>query len=275
MRTEITVFWRGDVCIVQAFAKTSVVVGDALDADVALPCPRTVIDSFGEHVVGDWRVRFEESAPVWFGRRRVRLPMRSMLVSTALHAAVLALAFFLALRADPKQQEADRIDRLRDYIGRLSEQPHDPLAHVDVVATLAEERDDRAGAVGEGASIQARDVAVANHAQERRASVKPHAAASHGGGSGGATGGSSCAAFANAAHDPKSTWIEFVLNDSDGRPVAGEPYRVTLPDGTVRSGKTDRRGLVCFTGVAPGNAHIEWPRLGNAAQYVGANDKAI
>lgn len=259
----------------QTFAKPRVVVGDATDVDIALPCPRTVLDAHGDHAVGAFVIRFEDVEHAWLSRARLRPPVRSMLASAALHAALLALAFYFAMHVDPKQQEAERLDRLRAYIGRLSEQPHDPLAHVDAVATFEEQRDDRPGTAGEGAMTQAREIALKPPSDKHRASTKPHSAAPHGGGSGGASGGSSCAAFARADHDPNAAWIEFTLQDSDGHPVADEPYRVTLPDGTVRQGKTDRRGLVCFTGVKPGNAHIEWTRLGNAAQYMGASDKPI
>ncbi len=261
--------------MMQTFAKERVVVGDAADVDIALPCPRTVIDVHGDHVVGDFVVRFEDVERAWLSRARLRPPVRSMIASAAIHAALLALAFYFAMRVDPKQQEAERLDRLRAYIGRLSEQPHDPLAHVDAIATLEEQRDDRAGTAGEGAMTEAREIALKSPSDKKRASAKPHAAAPHGGGSGHTSGGSSCAAFASADHDPSAAWIEFVLQDESGNPVADEPYRVTLPDGTVREGKTDRRGLVCFTGVAKGNARIEWTRLGNAARYMGASDKPI
>ena len=57
--------------------------------------------------------------------------------------------------------------------------------------------------------------------------------------------------------------------------MVGEPYRVTLPDGSIREGKTDARGLVCFTGIPHGTANIEWLGIGKDARYVGASDKPI
>jgi hypothetical protein len=109
----------------------------------------------------------------------------------------------------------------------------------------------------------------------------PHGRITHvssgGGGSGsGAGGASSCVTFYGAPHDPNATWIEFELLDGAGGPVSGEPYRVTLPDGSVREGKTDTHGLVCFTGIAHGNAEIEWTgALGKYVKYVGSTDKPI
>ncbi len=63
------------------------------------------------------------------------------------------------------------------------------------------------------------------------------------------------------------------LTDTAGRPVANERYRVTLPDGTVREGLTDKRRLICFTGVDPGTARIEFPNVD--ARYVSSSPKPI
>ncbi len=261
MRADITVFWRGDVCMMQTFSKARVIVGDAPDADVVLPIPRTVIVSFGDHVHGDFVVRFSDVEKPWLARARLRPHVRSMLASFVLHATILALAFFFAMRSDPREREAARLDSLRGYISRLAENPHDPIAHVDAIETFEEKLAARPGTVADAVTVAP------------VAPTKPKAAKARGGGSGHASGGSSCAAYAAAAHDPNSTWIEFSLNDEGGRPVEGEPYRVTLPDGTVREGKTDKHGLICFTGVKAGNAQIEWPRSGNAVHYVNSSPK--
>jgi len=250
--------------MMQAFSKPVVIVGDAPDADVVLPCARTVLDAFGDHAVADdFVVRFEEAETPWATRSRVRTHARSMFASFAAHVAILALAFFFASRVDPKEREAERIDALRGYVARLTEQPTEPTPHVDVIDTTLEEKRDAPGTIAHPV------------APLRASPSKASASASRGGGSGRASGGSSCAAFASSAHDPSSTWIEFVLEDERGRPVVGEPYRVTLPDGTVREGKTDKRGLVCFTGIKPGDAQIEWPRSGDAVVYTGEMPKPI
>ena len=39
------------------------------------------------------------------------------------------------------------------------------------------------------------------------------------------------------------SWIELVLQDQDGNPVPGEPYSITLPDGTVAEGTLDEKGF--------------------------------
>jgi hypothetical protein len=107
-------------------------------------------------------------------------------------------------------------------------------------------------------------------ADGKSAGVHGRVAQSHSGGGGGSGSG------AGGASNPNSTWIEFELYDGNGGPVVGEPYRVTLPDGSIREGKTDAHGLVCFTGIPHGNAEIEWTGpLGKYAKYVGSGDKPI
>lgn len=46
--------------------------------------------------------------------------------------------------------------------------------------------------------------------------------------------------------------VEIDLVDADGNPVPGEPYRITLPDGTVKKGTLDDRGKARITGIAQG-----------------------
>jgi len=42
----------------------------------------------------------------------------------------------------------------------------------------------------------------------------------------------------------KKSWIEIELVDEDGKPVPGEAYRITLPDGTtIDEGTLDDKGL--------------------------------
>lgn len=60
------------------------------------------------------------------------------------------------------------------------------------------------------------------------------------------------------ASEPK-TWIEIELLDMDGKPMPGERYEVTLPDGSVREGTLDGNGRAYFGGLDPGSAEIRWP----------------
>jgi len=62
--------------------------------------------------------------------------------------------------------------------------------------------------------------------------------------------------------NPKKTWIEIELVDEEGKPVPGEAYEVTLPDGTqVARGSLDHKGFKRIEGIDPGNCKITFPRL--------------
>ena len=75
--------------------------------------------------------------------------------------------------------------------------------------------------------------------------------------------------FSKPTHKPnhpknkdKESWIELVLTDEDDNPVAGERYRVTLPDGnTISEGTTDSDGYAKVTNIDPGNCKITFPEL--------------
>ena len=43
--------------------------------------------------------------------------------------------------------------------------------------------------------------------------------------------------------------VEIELVDADGNPVPGEPYRITLPDGSTRTGTLDDRGYARVAGI--------------------------
>jgi type VI secretion system secreted protein VgrG len=57
------------------------------------------------------------------------------------------------------------------------------------------------------------------------------------------------------------TWIGIELVDADGKPVAGEAYEITLPDGSVRSGTTDDAGKAQERGIDPGLCQVAFPNL--------------
>jgi hypothetical protein len=60
----------------------------------------------------------------------------------------------------------------------------------------------------------------------------------------------------------KKSWIEIELVDKKGKPVPGEPYRVTLPDGeTVAEGTLDEKGHARVEGIEPGSCKVTFPRL--------------
>jgi type VI secretion system secreted protein VgrG len=64
------------------------------------------------------------------------------------------------------------------------------------------------------------------------------------------------------AEDEEKTWIEIELVDEDDNPIAGERYRITLPDGeTIDEGTTDANGLARVSGIDPGTCKITFPDL--------------
>ncbi len=87
--------------------------------------------------------------------------------------------------------------------------------------------------------------------------VKPFKPGGDSGGSRGGGGGDGGPA------DPadQTGWVEVVLVDDAGQPVAGEAYAVTLPDGSVASGTLDEKGLARVQGFQPGDCQITFPNL--------------
>ncbi len=61
------------------------------------------------------------------------------------------------------------------------------------------------------------------------------------------------------------SWVEISLEDEDGLPVAGEPYKVVLPDKSVAVGTTDDKGHVRIEGFDPGQCEISFPNLDQSA----------
>jgi hypothetical protein len=60
----------------------------------------------------------------------------------------------------------------------------------------------------------------------------------------------------------KPSWIEIELVDKKDKPVPGEAYRVTLPDGTtVATGTLDEKGYARVDGIDPGTCKITFPKL--------------
>lgn len=64
----------------------------------------------------------------------------------------------------------------------------------------------------------------------------------------------------NKPDKKKKSWIEIELKDDDGNPVAGEPYRVEVPDGSLAEGTLDEKGFARVEGIDPGNCVVSFPR---------------
>lgn len=60
-------------------------------------------------------------------------------------------------------------------------------------------------------------------------------------------------------------WVEFVLVTGESKPVAGEAYRLTLPDGRVLEGKLDDAGKVRVENIASGQCTIDFPNIEQSA----------
>src|SRR5262245_3780030 len=54
------------------------------------------------------------------------------------------------------------------------------------------------------------------------------------------------------------TWIEIVLQTKEGKPVPSAPYRLKLPDGTVKEGRLDSQGRARADGIDPGNCEVSF-----------------
>ena len=64
------------------------------------------------------------------------------------------------------------------------------------------------------------------------------------------------------ADKSKKSWIEIEMVDKKNKPIPGEPYRVTLPDGqTVAEGTLDQKGFARVDGIDPGTCKITFPNL--------------
>ena len=59
---------------------------------------------------------------------------------------------------------------------------------------------------------------------------------------------------------PKS-WVEINLRDAKGEPVAGERYRIKLPDGSVHEGSLDAFGHAEYYEINRGSCEISFPEL--------------
>jgi hypothetical protein len=67
------------------------------------------------------------------------------------------------------------------------------------------------------------------------------------------------------AEEKVRTWLEIVLVGEDDQPIAGERYRVELPDGSVREGRLGSDGSASFDDIDPGRCKIGFPDLDKEA----------
>lgn len=54
-------------------------------------------------------------------------------------------------------------------------------------------------------------------------------------------------------------WIEVVIEDEAGEPLANVRYVLTLPDGSRREGRTNRQGLLRYDRIASGTCTLSLP----------------
>lgn len=63
------------------------------------------------------------------------------------------------------------------------------------------------------------------------------------------------------AEEPTKSWIEIELLDDKGKPVAGEAYKIQLPDGSTVSGSLDANGRARVDGIDPGSCQVTFPNI--------------
>ncbi len=58
-----------------------------------------------------------------------------------------------------------------------------------------------------------------------------------------------------------ATWIEVELVNKDQHPMAGEKFRIRLPDSSLKEGALDKDGKVRFDNIVAGQAQITFPEI--------------
>jgi hypothetical protein len=77
----------------------------------------------------------------------------------------------------------------------------------------------------------------------------------------GGSGGSGASGDDSGDAEKKTGWIEVALVDGNGKPVPGEAYSVTLPDGSVAAGTLGADGTARVEGFDPGSCQVTFPNL--------------
>jgi hypothetical protein len=65
--------------------------------------------------------------------------------------------------------------------------------------------------------------------------------------------------------EQERSWIAIELVGEDGKGIAGERYRITVPDGSVDEGTLDAQGRARVEGFEPGSCKVSFPELDQAA----------
>jgi len=65
----------------------------------------------------------------------------------------------------------------------------------------------------------------------------------------------------NEPDEEEKNWIEIELLDEEDNPVPGEKYKITLPDGKVKTGTLDQNGFARVDGIDPGTCKVTFPDL--------------
>jgi type VI secretion system secreted protein VgrG len=61
--------------------------------------------------------------------------------------------------------------------------------------------------------------------------------------------------------EQSTSWIEIEMVGEDNKPIPGEKYKITLPDGTTAEGTLDDKGFARVDGIDQGNCQITFPNL--------------
>ncbi len=77
--------------------------------------------------------------------------------------------------------------------------------------------------------------------------------------------GSAAAGSSTEEQANKKSWIEIELVGEDDKPISGEKYRLTLPDGSVDEGTLDQNGWARVAGFENGTCKVSFPELDQEA----------
>jgi len=73
------------------------------------------------------------------------------------------------------------------------------------------------------------------------------------------------------SQNESKTWIAIELKDTDGNPVAGESYKLELPNGRIVNGKLDSLGMARVNDIDRGQCRVTFPRLDESTWALSGN----